>query len=127
MKTIDTIMMVDDDEATNFLHQIIIDDANCCNNLVIVDDAQKALEMLDGDLQPNLLFLDINMPKMDGWEFLEIFKKRKKENEQQTKIIIFSTSLNPRDQEKASKYSNVQFMCKPLTTDLIVQIIDENF
>jgi len=71
--TIDTIMMIDDDEATNFLHEIIINDAECSNNLVIVDDAQKALEMLKEDVQPNLLFLDINMPRMNGWEFLNIF------------------------------------------------------
>jgi len=125
MKIIDTIMMVDDDEATNFLHEIIINDANCCNNLVIVDDAQKALEMLKGDLQPSLLFLDINMPRMNGWEFLDLF--RQIEKDEQIKVIIFSTSLNPKDKEKANDYNNVQFMCKPLTEELIKQIVNESF
>jgi len=127
MKKIDTIMMIDDDEATNFLHDIIINTANCCNNLIIVDDAQKALEMLKGDLQPNLIFLDINMPKMNGWEFLDLFKEIMKDKENLKKIIMFSTSLNPRDKEKAQKYENVQFMSKPLTEDLIFEVINTYF
>jgi len=123
--TIDTIMMIDDDEATNFLHEIIINDAECCNNLVIVDDAQKALEMLKEDVQPNLLFLDINMPRMNGWEFLNIFEKIKKEKNLQVKVIIFSTSLNPLDKEKALEYENVRFMSKPLTESLLEEIVNE--
>jgi len=127
MNIIDTILMVDDDEATNFLHEIIITDANSCNNLIIIDDAEKALEMLKNDLKPNLLFLDINMPKMNGWEFLDLFKQTKKGNDLPLKIIIFSTSLNPRDKEKAQEYKNVSFMSKPLTGDLVKEIVDEYF
>lgn len=123
--TIDTIMMIDDDEATNFLHEIIINDAECCNNLIIIDDAQKALEMLKDEVQPNLLFLDINMPRMNGWEFLNAFEEIKRKKNLKVKIIIFSTSLNPQDKEKALEYENVSFMSKPLTEDLIMEIVKE--
>jgi len=125
MKIIDTIMMIDDDEATNFLHKIVIEDANCCNNLIIVDDAQKALQMLEGEVKPDLLFLDINMPRMNGWEFLDAFRKFENSNFLHPKIIIFSTSINPKDKEKASEYQNVRFMSKPLTEDLLEQIIND--
>jgi len=125
--TIDTIMMIDDDEATNFLHEIIINDAKCCNNLVIVDDAQKALEMLKKDVEPNILFLDINMPRMNGWEFLNVFEEIRKERNLNVRVIIFSTSLNPRDKEKALEYDDVCFMSKPLTENLILEIVNENF
>jgi len=98
-------MLIDDNEATNFHHQIIIEDADCCNELVIFEYAEEALEYLEDDNKtaPTVIFLDINMPRMDGWEFLERYKKLGEDRKSQILIFMLSTSLSQSDKDRSFK------------------------
>ena len=71
---------------------------------------------------PDLIFLDINMPVMDGWEFLEAFSKLT--YDKNISVIILTSSINPEDKERAKTYDVVKgFMSKPLTGDKLDQVL----
>lgn len=92
-------LYIDDDEATNFIHQMVIEDADICSHLVVKDNAYEALKYLEqkDSIKPNLIFLDINMPKMNGWQFLERYINLKGNPPHKITTIMLSSSLNPND------------------------------
>jgi len=119
-------MLIDDNEATNFHHQIIIEDADCCNELVIFEYADEALEYLKDNSKtpPTVIFLDINMPRMNGWEFLEEYKKLEENRKSQIVIVMLTTSLNESDKEKAAQISEVaDFKHKPLMEEMLEKLL----
>jgi len=83
-KKLSCVLLVDDDEPTNFLNRIILEEAGCAERIEVAQSGQAALSYLQkagehgpgGVVYPNpsLIFLDINMPAMDGWEFLSRYK-----------------------------------------------------
>lgn len=128
-----TILLVDDDEATNFIHNMVIKQLNCTESTVVKENGAEALEYLtsskDGKYpQPDLILLDINMPRMDGWEFLEEYKKLDDDQLAKTVIVMLTTSLNPDDKDKANVIPVITgFMSKPLTTEMLEEILDKYF
>ena len=120
---IKTILLIDDDYATNEYHKIIINRANICENLLVYRYADKALEWLKSinrKVFPELILLDINMPRMNGFEFLNQYEKDFTDSS--SAIILLSTSINSSDTEKSKKYNIKAFLNKPLTVDLLRSI-----
>jgi CheY-like chemotaxis protein len=129
------VLLIDDDEPTNFLNNMFMEEADCSDHIEIKQGGQEALEYLAGSQQscnnigphPDLIFLDINMPAMDGWEFLDKFKELKDRSDKII-IIMLTTSLNPDDVIRAYKIPEVSgFENKPLTTEKIVGIVNKYF
>lgn len=137
MKHINCILLVDDDESDNFIHEIIIKEAGVCNMVKVATDGRKALDYLakagNPDLadeypKPNIIFLDINMPRMNGFEFLEEYTKLDKHLKSNVVITMLTTSLNPSDEQRAMAVEEVnEFMNKPLTVDKLNVIIEKYF
>jgi CheY-like chemotaxis protein len=132
------IMVIDDDEATNFMSTMLIEEADCTRHLEIVDSGDKALNYLESasacgresicPLLPDLVFLDINMPRMNGWEFLDEYKKMKNDRLQKMVIIMLTTSLNPDDRLKAESIPEVAgFENKPLTNEMLQRVMQTYF
>jgi CheY-like chemotaxis protein len=131
------ILLIDDDEATNFIHEMVIKMAGIDTHIEICSSARKALDYLTckGEYsantsypQPGIIFLDINMPGMNGWDFLKEYDLLPDEQKAKVVVSMLTTSLNPDDQEKGNSDPNVErFMIKPLTADKLVSIIDANF
>lgn len=130
---LNTILLIDDDEATNFIHDMVIKQADVTENIVAVQSGKDALnfltQKLDGEYQkPELIFLDINMPGMNGWEFLEEYNKLDDEQKGGIVTVMLTTSLNPDDEEKAKSINTVKnFLHKPLSTEMIHRVMRENF
>jgi CheY-like chemotaxis protein len=137
MKTINCILLIDDNPADNEFHTIKIKKAQVCNHIKIAIDGPKALDYLIKSGQeeqsetfpkPDLIFLDINMPGMNGFEFLEEYKKLDDKLKSKAVIVMLSTSLNPDDQKKAAENTDVkEFQNKPLDVKILQDTIDKYF
>lgn len=131
-------MLIDDDEPTNFLSSLIIEDARCAEHVHIEDSGERALNYLANSEEhahdnktcpwPDLILLDINMPAMNGWEFLDKYNALEKEQGRNVVIVMLTTSLNPDDKTRAANIPALSgFEVKPLTTELLRRIIREYF
>ncbi len=129
MKPLNQILLIDDDKATNYLHKRVINRAGCALEVVEKLDGTEALEYLttpiDGEFpRPELIFLDLNMPLMNGWEFLEAYKQLPEEQRGGQVIVMLTTSLNPDDRERADGIQQVSdYLSKPLTTELLKDLL----
>lgn len=126
---LNTILLIDDDEPTNFLSRMLIEEAHCAEHIQIADSGKVALDYLsNGNNSPDLIFLDINMPAMNGWEFLEKYRELEKVKQGKIIIIMLTTSLNPDDKIKAGQIPEIAgFEIKPLSSELIDRIIEKYF
>ena len=120
---IQVAMCIDDDPIVLMLNDLILKEQSFCGILIKYDRAESALEYFDEQSKlpkeeqelPSLIFLDINMPVMDGWEFLEVFSERFMMFHDIIRVIILSSSVNPADLEMAANHPLViGFMPKPL-------------
>lgn len=124
MQALNLILLVDDDEPTNYLHEMLIRENNLAKNVDIVNTGREAIDYLKTKQErsypcPDLIFLDINMPIMNGWKFLEEYRKLPKEQRGNIVIFMLTTSLNPEDSKKTAEIEEVQgFISKPLTLEL---------
>jgi len=127
------IMLVDDNPNDNFFHEREIKKNNVANIVISMTSGTKALAHLrskkgNKDPHPHLIFLDINMPDMNGWEFLQEYNTLDKELQSQAVIIMLTTSQNADDKAKAMKWSFVSdYITKPLTKDLMKGISTKYF
>ncbi len=128
MKHIDTTCLIDDDRIFIFAAKRILKATNFCNNFTIYNNGAEALTGLrdiikSGNNIPDLILLDLNMPIMDGWQFLDEFVKI--ENSKKITLYIVSSSIDPADTQKAKEYEQItDFILKPITKDALTEIVN---
>ena len=121
VKTIDLVMLVDDNDTDNFISKRIIEITKFAKRVEVKGSGQSALDYLKenqniADNLPNIIFLDINMPVVDGFVFLYEFEKFNELVRNKCKVIILSSSDNKRDIDKIVNNNHViKFITKPLT------------
>lgn len=135
MKKLKTILLVDDDEISNFLAETIIHDLDIANEVKISKNGKEALDMLGqctgepGGNEapcPELVLLDINMPVMDGFEFLEAFEKLQTAYHQlNPTVVMLTSSCSIFDLEKAKHFKISGFINKPLTEKSLKVFLDD--
>lgn len=124
------ILLVDDDPDDNMYHRIIIEEMNIAENIEVVFNGLEAINYLKKENRnpPELIFLDINMPRMNGWEFLEQYKHLDEKQKARVVIVILTTSANPDHIKKAQQIKEVTgFETKPLTKEMLTDILNEHF
>ncbi|MEJ0033170.1 MAG: response regulator [Bacteroidota bacterium] len=120
-KTIDLVMLVDDNETDNFISKRIIEITKFAKRVEVKNSGKSALDYLKENQSsaedlPNIIFLDINMPIVDGFVFLYEFEKFNDVVRSKCKVIILSSSDNKRDIDKIVNNNHViKFITKPLT------------
>lgn len=122
------IVLVDDNKATNYIHEKFIKKVNtniAVNSFQMGVNALKHLKT-EGAKNPYLLFIDINMPTMDAWEFLENFKTLAPIVQKNGKIYLLTTSLKPSDKNKLVNFNFVkEIIAKPLNETVLKRLLHE--
>lgn len=127
-KAIDLVMLVDDNDTDNFISKRIIEITKFANRVEVKNSGKSALDYLrenqdNADELPNLIFLDINMPIVDGFVFLYEFEKFNDAIKDKCKVIILSSSDNKRDIDKIVNNNHViKFITKPLTETALEEV-----
>ena len=127
---LDLILCIDDDPITLMLIKKNIQKVNFSKEIVTAQNGEEALDFFNSlhsteskstiKTQPQLIFLDLNMPVMGGWEFLDYFNNDEYSNFNNIKVIVLSSTIDPEDIEKSKSYPMViDFLPKPLTTEML--------
>lgn len=129
---LETILFIDDDPITLMLCKMVISKSLFSKEIVTAKNGEEALKYFntlklaktDAQLtKPQLIFLDLNMPVMGGWEFLDSFSTVDYSEYNNTKVIILSSTIDPEDLEKSKKYSMViDFLSKPISKEMLEYI-----
>lgn len=121
-KTMGIVLLVDDDETSNFINKRIISKFNTSTETFMVPNGQKVMEFLElhwtekGHL-PDFIFLYINIPVMDGFQLLDEIKKKRMNYEGRTRVVILTSSCNPKDLAQAKDYDIHAYVNKLLTLE----------
>ncbi len=127
------ILLIDDSEADNYLDTMVAEETEVADEVVAIERPVDALDYLktkkDGEYpKPALIFLDINMPGMTGWEFPEVYETLDTDQQGKVIVVMLTTTLNPNDEARAKDSPSIKgFERKPLTHEGLQTIVKEYF
>ena len=134
MGRIGKILLIDDDEVTCYINRSILEDMEVAKQIESVHDGMQALQYVKGKFigtanphyEIDLLFLDLNMPVMNGFEFLEELNKANDIDTSRLRIIILTSSANKKDAEMATLYNELVsgYITKPLKEEKLKELIE---
>lgn len=133
IKDLNCILLVDDDEFTNYVNQKIIEKAQIKTHVQLTTSAEEALDYLRerGHApapQPGIIFLDLNMPGMNGFEFLQEYDQFHDEQKAHIIVVVLTSSDHPHEMEKIKKNKDVvAFWTKPLRPQAVADLVDSHF
>lgn len=121
-------LLVDDDPVSNYINRLVISDIRRIAHAHDAENGVDALKFIQShceqsesgeaeQLCPDLIFLDLNMPVMDGFEFLQTYEKLSFKRKDDVKIIVLTSSTNPKDVERVADFNVAAYLNKPLTAE----------
>jgi CheY-like chemotaxis protein len=128
MKPLRSIFIVDDDPIHQQITEIMLHRLRISEAVSRFSDAQDALDhirehMNDPEALPDLILLDLNMPVMDGWEFLEAFEALRSGLPRKVKVYVLTSSIDEKDKERVHRFAFVEgYLTKPLSKEIILQL-----
>jgi CheY-like chemotaxis protein len=138
MKKLSGVLLIDDDDTTNFLNQRLLERMQLTDNIRTFVNGKQAFDYLynvsnanyehtdENYFQPELIFLDISMPVMDGFEMLDLYDRLNPEFRGKIILAVLTTSTHPQDTDAAKKYS-AEYLTKPLTADKVNMLLKKHF
>ena len=131
MKKLSCILLVDDDNTINFVNQMLLEDLKVTEQVLIANNGRDAHQIInqqwsEGDC-PQLILLDLNMPEMDGFEFLAAYEDLEYEQKKSVVIVVLTTSMNPEDFERLRTAPIKGIINKPLTKEKVQDLLRQHF
>ncbi|CAH0336613.1 MAG: response regulator [Flavobacterium sp.] len=133
MKKINTFCIVDDDDIYQFTTSLFLKKTDLVNKVIVFSNGLKAINFLKEEMEnseniPDILFLDVNMPVMDGWEFLEEYLLIKPMMPKTIVIYMVTSSVDEKDVLRAKNISALSgYLVKPISSENIVEVISGLF
>jgi CheY-like chemotaxis protein len=127
IKPINTVCVVDDDKIYVYGLKKLIALKQLCPNLIEFPNGKEAIDFLmdpeNAEKLPDVIFLDINMPVMDGWDFMESFAQIKPHLGKKITVYMVSSSINQEDIDRAKSISDItDYVVKPVTHDKLLEL-----
>lgn len=126
MDKLPSILLVDDDSTTNFLNELLLKSLGVADQLLVAQNGREALTTLN-QANPSLILLDVNMPVMNGIEFLEAYVQLPQAQRQAIVVVMLTTSLHSRDLERVQELPIAGLVNKPLTKEKVDTILQMHF
>lgn len=123
-----SILLIDDDPVTNFLHKTLLEQVVFVNKITICTNGEKALLYLEQAFAensfPDLIFVDLNMPVLDGIGFLQAYIKEHLHLQNPTAIAVLTSSVNPKDISRVNDLGIAEYITKPLCVDHVYALLN---
>jgi len=136
-KGLDCILLVDDDRFINLAQSKAVERANIGVTVKAVTNVKEALAFLTASgvyagtqplPRPGIIFLDINMPGLTGWDFMDLYHELAPSYKANVIVVMLTTSLNPDDHQRAVSDSEiVDFLYKPLRPEMVIALVERYF
>ncbi len=129
MEKLSSVLLVDDDSTNNFLNELLLKNLGVTDQLLVAENGTEALALLarEADAPPTLILLDVNMPGMNGIEFLEAYQQLPAAQRAATVVLVLTTSLAARDLGRLDELAIAGLVSKPLTKEKLAAILQLHF
>lgn len=129
------VVLIDDNETTIFLNNRLLTRLEVADNILTFARAEQAFQSLwghepDGAPEhgaPDLVFVDLKMPGMDGFEFLKLYNELPETERQKTVLTVLTTSMHAADTARVAQYPEVEYLSKPLTEEKMEKLLKKRF
>lgn len=123
------VLLIDDDHICNFINKKALESLGFVKDIHTALNGNEALQLFNNYYQgtivlPDIILLDLNMPVMDGFEFLEMFRSLNLPNKELVKIIIVTSSDNPADIARAKEFGIGRYLQKPLSKESLLNALE---
>lgn len=131
MKKFKSILLIDDDPTINFVHKLFLEEWGVTDQIYTAGNGQEGLDFLQqhpefGEDPPSMILLDINMPVMNGFEFLEAYESLEEGKKASVVLAMLTTSLHEKDRERASHFMDLSsYMSKPLEKEQFMAVVEQ--
>jgi CheY-like chemotaxis protein len=129
-----SVLLVDDDPTTNFLHKLLLTRMGVAEQVLVAENSEQALRTLDQTCSalvnsrcPRLIFLDMNMPVLNGLAFREAYLQLPLAQQQAIVIVMLTTSLHPVNLARVEQLPIAGFLNKPLTQEKVTALLQQHF
>lgn len=134
-KKLRNVVLVDDNETTSFLNNRLLNRLEVAEQVHTFSKADQAFQQLWGEgrseagweSMPELVFVDLKMPGMDGFEFLKLYDALPAESKGNTVMAVLTTSMHAADTARVAQYAGVEYLAKPLTEEKMQKLMEKRF
>ena len=128
MNRLKRFLLIDDSKATNFFNRKIIEKVGCVDEILVAENGKQALDYLQSDTLPEVIFLDINMPVMNGWEFISEYQKLDEKYKDSIIVLMLGTELSEEEKKKVEAILEIkEYAQKMLSKEVVCNIITKYF